>query len=151
MSIERWDPFREMVALRDSLNRLFDETLIRPGSDWLAGIRERPAVNVYETDSTVVVEAHLPGIKRDDVEITLSGATLTIKGERHSSEEVKDEHFLRREVHEGLFVRRVGLPEIAELDKAEASFVDGVLKITFPKRAEPQAKRIELTPESVPA
>ncbi|NTU78990.1 MAG: Hsp20/alpha crystallin family protein [Chloroflexales bacterium] len=151
MSIERWDPFREMVALRDNLNRLFDETLMRPGSDWLAGMRERPAVNVYETDSAVVVEAHLPGVKRDEVEITISGTTLTIKGERHASAEVKEEHFIRREVHAGAFLRRIGLPETADLDKPEATFADGVLKVTFPKRIEPQAKRIELQPEQVSA
>lgn len=151
MASERWDPFREMIALRDGMNRLFDETLMRPGSDWLAGFRDRPAMNVYETDAAVTVEVHLPGVKREEVEITLSGTTLTIKGERHAREEVKDEHFIRREVHDGAFLRRITLPETIEGEKAEASFIDGVLKISFPKVAAPQAKRIELQPEPVTA
>lgn len=153
MSIERWDPLREMRALRDSFNRFFDEALVRPGSDLLAGFRDQPAMNVYETDTTLNVELHLPGIKREEMEITLSGNVLTIKGERRASEEVKEEHYLRREVHYGSFMRRVTLPDYADLEKAEATFADGVLKINFPKQAAPQPKKIELQPqeEEVPA
>lgn len=151
MAMERWDPFREMMSLRDTVNRVFDEAIMRPGSDWLAGIRDRPAMDVYETDEEVTVEVHLPGIKREELEITLSGQTLTVKGERKAEEEVKDEHYIRREVHYGSFLRRVTLPESAELDKPEATMSSGVLKISFPKRAEPQPKRIEVVPEEVPA
>lgn len=151
MTIERRDPFREIVSLRDSFNRLFDEALMRPGSDWLAGVLDRPAMNVVETDTTVTVEMHLPGIKREDVELSLSGTTLTIKAERRAEEEVKEEHYLRREVHYGSFVRRIPLPESTDVEKAEATFADGVLKVTFPKRAEPQTKRIELKGEAVTA
>jgi HSP20 family protein len=74
MSIERWDPFREAMSLRDAFNRLFDETLMRPGSEWLAGFRDRPALDVYQDDETVTVEAHLPGIKREELEITINGS-----------------------------------------------------------------------------
>ncbi len=151
MAMERWDPFREMVSLRDSFNRLFDEALARPGSEWLAGIRDRPAVNVFETDTTVNVEIHLPGVKREEVEITLSGPVLTIKGERKAEEEVKEEHYLRREIHYGSFLRRISLPESANLEQPEAVFADGVLKVTFPKRAAPQPIRIEVAPEAVTA
>lgn len=146
MSIERWDPFREMRALRESFNRFFDEALVRPGSDWLASFRDQPAMNVYETDNSLAVELHLPGIKREEIDITLSGNVLTVKGERRASEEVKEENYLRREVHYGSFLRRVTLPEYADLEKAEATFTDGVLKITFPKQAAPQPKKIELQP-----
>lgn len=151
MSVERWDPFREVMSLRDSFNKLFDEALMRPGTEWLAGMRDRPAMNVYETDTTITVEAHLPGIKREEVELTISGTTLTIKGERRAQEEVKEEHYLRREVHYGTFLRRIALPETVDVDTAEATFADGVLKIVFLKLAQPQPKRIELKPEEVPA
>jgi len=151
MTIERWDPFREMIALRERFNRLFDEALMRPGGDWLAGVLDRPAMNVIETDTAVTVEVHLPGIKREDVELSVSGTTLTIKGERRAEEEVKEEQYLRREVHYGSFMRRITLPETTDVEKAEATFADGVLKVTFPKRAEPQTKRIELKDEAVPA
>jgi HSP20 family protein len=151
MTTERWDPFREMVSLRDRFNRLFDEALMRPRSDWLAGVLDRPAMNVVETDTDVTVEMHLPGIKREDLELALSGTTLTIKGERRAEEEVKEEQYLRREVHYGSFERRITLPETTNVEKTEATFVDGVLKITFPKRAAPQTKRIELKGEAVSA
>jgi HSP20 family protein len=151
MTIERWDPFREMVSLRDRFNRLFDEASMRPGSDWLAGVLDRPAMNVVETDTNVMVELHLPGVKREDVELSLSGTTLTIKGERRAEEEVKEENYLRHEVHYGSFMRRIQLPETADVEKAEASFAEGVLKIAFPKRAEPQTKRIEVKEGAVPA
>jgi len=87
--IERWDPFREMRALRDSFNRFFDEALLRPSSDWLAGFRDQPAMNVYETDAGITVEVHLPGIKREEIDVTLSGNTLTIKGERRAARRLK--------------------------------------------------------------
>lgn len=145
--IERWDPFREIRALRDSFNRFFDEMLLRPSSDWLAGFRDQPAMNVYETDKGMTIEVHVPGIKREELDISLSGNTLTIKGERRTSEEVKEEHYLRREVHYGSFMRRVTLPDHLDLEKPEATFADGVLKITFPKLAAPQPKKIEIKAE----
>lgn len=153
MSVERWEPFREAQALRDTFNRLFDEALVRPGSNWLANIRDLPALNLYETDDTIHVEVHLPGIKREEVAITLDGPVLTIKGERKAEEEVKEEHYLRREVQYGSVMRRVTLPETADLDNAEADFTDGVLKVTFPKRAavEPKAIAIKEKEEPVPA
>ena len=149
MTIERWDPFRDAMAFRDTFNRLFDENLLRPGSEWISSFRDRPAMDVYETDSEVHVEAHLPGIKREEVEVTISGNVLTIKGERKAREELKDEHYLRREVHYGMFTRRIVMPESADLEHVSASFSDGVLRITFPKQAVPQPKRIELEPEEV--
>lgn len=150
MSMERWDPFREMVTFRDRFNRLFDEALMRPGSDWLAGVLDKPAMNLVETDTTVTVEMHLPGIKREDVELSISGNMLTIKGERRAEEEVKEEQYLRREVHYGSFMRRIPLPDTADAEHVDATFANGVLKITFPKRAEIEAKRIELKDEAVP-
>jgi HSP20 family protein len=148
MSIDRWDPFRDAMSLRDAFNRLFDETLMRPGSEWLSGFRDRPAMDVYQNDEAVTIEAHLPGIKREELEITISGSLLTIKGERHAKQELKEEHYLRREVHYGTFLRQIMLPEHADPEQATASFSDGVLKLVFPKQAAPQPRKIDLQPES---
>jgi HSP20 family protein len=148
MSIDRWDPFRDAMSLRDAFNRLFDETLMRPGSEWLSGFRDRPAMDVYQNDEAVTIEAHLPGIKREELEITISGSLLTIKGERHAKQELKEEHYLRREVHYGTFMRQIMLPEHADPEQATASFSDGVLKLVFPKQAAPQPRKIDLQPES---
>ncbi len=85
------------------------------------------------------------------LEITLSGPVLIIKGERKAEEEIKEEHYLRHEAHYGSFLRRIALPESANLEKPEATLADGVLTIIFPKRTAPQLLRIEVAPEAVTA
>lgn len=150
MANEHWDPLRDLTALRDNVNRLVDETFLRPRGDGPVAMRELPAMDVYETDSAVTVEAHLPGVKREELEITLSGQNLTIKGERKAEAEEKDAHYLRREVYHGAFLRRIVLPEGCALDQSAATFANGVLKITFPKQVATKPMRIELEPEETP-
>lgn len=145
MASETKESIRDALDLRNSMGRLIDETFLRPGSEWLAAFRDRPAMDVYETEDSVTVEMHLPGIKREEIDIKVSANTLTVKGERKADREVQDEHFLRREVHYGTFARSVSLPEAIDAEHAEASFNDGVLKITLPKTAEVQATRIEVS------
>ncbi len=144
MASETKESIRDALDLRNSMGRLIDETFLRPGSEWLAAFRDRPAMDVYETEESVTVELHLPGIKRDEIDIKVSGHTLTVKGERKADREVQDEHFLRREVHYGTFARSITLPEAIDAEHAAAGFNDGVLKITFPKTAEVQATQIEI-------
>lgn len=149
MSSETKESIRDALALRNSMGRLIDETFLRPSSEWLAAFRDRPAMDVYETDEAVNVEMHLPGIKREEIEIDLKGTTLTVKGERKADRELKEDHFIRREVHYGTFMRSVTLPEVIDAAQASAIFADGVLKISFPKTAEVQPMRIEIKPEEV--
>jgi HSP20 family protein len=98
-----------------------------------------PSVDVYEHNGDVVIEAELPGVKREDVDVSLQDSTLTIRGEMKREEERKEEGYLRRERHYGRFVRSVPLPTLVKADQAKAKFQEGVLRVTLPK-AEEEAK-----------
>lgn len=145
--ITRWDPFRDMVSLRDAMDRLFEDSFVRPqGERSLVAGRERSlAVDVYETEDDLVVEASLPGIKPEEVDISVVGNTLTIKGEREEHREKEEEgkyHF--REQRYGAFQRSISLPVEVNADKAEATFENGALKLSLPKAEEAKPKRIEV-------
>ncbi len=144
MSIRRWEPFREMLTLRDAMDRLFEEAFLRPREEWFPLMREGPALDMYETDDAIKVEVSLPGVKPDEVDITVTGNTLTIKGERRAKEEIREENYYRREMRYGAFSRSVTLPASADTGKAEAEFEAGVLTVTFPKVAEAKPKQIEV-------
>ncbi|MGB9777007.1 MAG: Hsp20/alpha crystallin family protein [Anaerolineae bacterium] len=138
----RWEPFRELVSLREAMNRLFEESFVRP---WGAFPRwEGPAVDMYETDTAVVVKAAMPGVDPKDVEINVTGDTLTIRGEVKKEEEVKEEKYLRRERYYGSFCRSFLLPTQVVADDAEAVFENGVLTLTLPKAEEVKPKTIKV-------
>jgi HSP20 family protein len=143
MTMTRWDPFGNMLAMRELVNRFFDEAVLRPSEEWITA-RAGPALNIYETDDSIKIDVPLPGVKPEEVEVSISGNTLTIKGEHKAKEEVKDEHYYRREVHYGAFTRSVTLPEAASTEQPEATFEGGVLTLTFKKVATAQPKRIEI-------
>jgi len=142
--IERWDPFREMMTLRNRVDHLFESMFARPRGEWMATIFDYPALDMYESDGKIKVDVPLPGVKPEEVELTISGNTLTIKGERKAKEEVKDEHYYRHEMHYGAFTRAVTLPEMVDVAKPEATFENGVLTVSFPKLKTVEPKRIEI-------
>lgn len=145
MSIMRWDPFREAVGLRHAMDRLFDESIFRPLRlrEWVDDGHYFP-VDIYHTPEAVVARAVLPGLKPEDVEITIDRNVLTIRGKSRGESEVKEESYLRREWHYGTFARTVALPEGLEGGKAEAVFEDGVLTLTIPKAEEVKPKLIKV-------
>jgi HSP20 family protein len=142
--IERWDPFHEMMTLRNRVDHLFESMFARPRGEWMATIFDYPALDMYESDGKIKVDVPLPGVKLEEVELTISGNTLTIKGERKAKEEVKDEHYYRHEMHYGAFTRAVTLPEMVDVAKPEATFESGVLTVSFPKLKTVEPKRIEI-------
>ena len=144
--ITRWDPFSEMASLR----RLFDDT--RPWRFFSSG---DPAsdegffpIDLYETADAVVVEASLPGIKPDDIDISVTGQALTLRGEMKSDREEKAQNFYRHERRHGTFVRQVGLPTEVNTGKAEAVFEHGVLRLRLPKADSVQPKTIKIQDRS---
>lgn len=146
MTIIRWDPFRDFVAMHNDVGRLFDRTF---GSD--NGRTERvwaPAVDVYETRDEVVVKTELPGVKPEEVNVTLHEGTLHIKGERKFREEVKEENFYRLERRYGTFERTIPLPADIQEDKVAAAYKDGVLEITLPKAEAAKPKQIDIKIEA---
>jgi HSP20 family protein len=144
-NLVRWEPFRDLVSLREAMDRLFEESFVRPRSGWPAPIEaEALAVDMYETDDAVVVKTAIPGVKPEDIDISLTGDTLTIKGETKSEEEVKEETYVRREMRCGSFARTLAVPAPVVADKAQAEFENGVLTLTLPKAEEVKPKAIQV-------
>lgn len=143
MSIVRWEPFRDMMTLREAMDRLFEESFVSPRRrEWPAPAEGALALDMYETDDHVVVKSSIPGVKPEDVEINIKGNILSISGETKEEEEVKEENYIRRERRYGAFSRSLALPEGINADEAEAEFEDGVLKLTIPKAPEAKPKTI---------
>jgi len=145
MAIERWHPFTELMSLRQAMDRLFEDSFVRP-SHVLTSLGEvaAPALDVYQTPSEVVVKAALPGVTSEDVSIDITGDTLTVKGESKAEQEVKREDYLYQERRYGAFSRSVVLPGGLKSDKAEATMEDGVLTLTIPKAEEVKPKSIKV-------
>ena len=148
MAIERWDPFREAVSLRDAVNSLFQESFVRSNNliPAAAGGATPLPLDVRETPEAFVVEASLPGIRPEDVEVTVHGDTLTIRGETRAEEETQGETWHLRERRSGAFRRTVTLPVPVDADKATADHDHGVLKLTLPKAESARPKQIKVGP-----
>ena len=146
MAIERWQPFSELMSLRQAMDKLFEDSFVRP-SRALAAFGEVavPALDVYQTPNEVVVKATLPGLKPEEISIDITGETLTIKGETKAEEEIKKEDYIYQERRYGAFSRSLVLPSGLKPDKAEATMEDGVLTLTIPKAEGVKPKAIKVT------
>jgi HSP20 family protein len=141
----RWEPFRELISLREAMDRLFEESFIHPRAGWLAPWgAETLAVDMYETDQDVVIKTSVPGVKPEDIDITITGDTLTIKGETKAEEKVERANYIRRERRYGAFSRSLTLPTTIVAEKAKAEFENGVLTLTLPKSEEVKPKTIKV-------
>jgi HSP20 family protein len=136
----RFEPMREMITLREAMDRLFDEAFTRPFG--LPSGVVMPAVDLYQTDDEIVVQAALPGLKAEDVQISITGDLLTIKGEFKEKQETKQKAYHLREQRYGTFERTLSLPTEIVADKAKAEFENGVLTITLPKAEEVKPRTI---------
>ena len=138
----RWEPMREMMTLREAMDRLFDDAFTRPVG--LSGVSAMPAIDMYQTGDEVVVKATLPGLKAEDVHITVTGETLTLRGEYKQENEQKETTYHIREQRSGSFERSLLLPTDVKSDKAKADFEDGILTITMPISEEVKPKSITI-------
>jgi HSP20 family protein len=143
-NLTRWEPGREVMTLRDAMDRLFDDAFTRPFSLMRAGgsTLSSPAIDMYQTNNEVVVKAALPGFKADEVQINVTGDILTLRGEVKQEEEKKDRSWHIREHRWSSFERSVRLPTGVISDKAQADFQNGILTITLPKLEEVRPKTI---------
>ena len=144
-NLTRWEPMRDMVTLRDAMDRLFDEAFTRPWglTDGGRGMG-MPAVDMYQTEDDVIVKTAIPGIKPEDVQISVTGDTLTIKGETKEDSDDKQKAYHIREQRWGSFERTLTLPTDVKADKAQAEFENGILTITLPKAEEVKPKTISV-------
>ncbi len=136
----RWEPAREMMTLREAMDHLFDDAFTRPLGR--LGDNSMPAIDMYQTDSEVVVKAAIPGYKAGDVQINVTGELLNLRGEMHQVDEKDDKSWQIREQRYGSFERNVMLPVPVRTDKANAEFEDGILTITLPKADEARSRTI---------
>lgn len=151
MAVIRWDPFRDMVTLRERMNRLFEESLASRGeeSDIWRG-EWYPSVDIHEKDKELVLNAELPGVEEKDVDVEVEGNTLSIKGKREMEKETKEEDYHRIERSYGSFCRSFTLPANVDADKIKAEMDNGVLKVTMPKKPELKPKRVKVLKSSGP-
>lgn len=145
-NLTRWQPTSDVVTLRDAMDRLFDDAFTRPfsllrngGSSWSS-----LPIDMYQTNDDVVVKAVVPGFRPDQVQISVTGDVLTIRGEVKQEEENKERAWHIREHQFGSFERSVSLPVSVISDKATAEFENGVLTITLPKAEEVKPKAITI-------
>ena len=143
-NLTRWEPVREMMTLREAMDRLFDDAFTRPLSGRDGWAMSTPAIDMYQTDNEVVVRASIPGIKPDEVQINITGDVLTLKGEMKQEEERKERAWHIREQRAGSFERSVALPIAVKTDQAEAVFENGILTVTLPKADEVKPKTINI-------
>ena len=141
-NLSRWEPMREMMTLREAMDRLFDEAFTRPLSS--IGGMEMPSIDMYQTDNDVVIKAALPGMDPQDVNISVSADVLTLKGDYKQEDEVKEAQYHIREHRHGIFERSIMLPASVQPDKAKAEFEKGILSIHLPKAESVKTKTVNI-------
>ena len=140
--IDRYEPFGRAMSLRQMMDRLLEDAFVMPrvgGEGWGA-----PSVDVYEEGDNLVVEAQLPGIKPDDIDVQVERGVLTISGKTEAEEERKERNYLLREKRSGRFSRSLQLPASYTADPSEATFEHGVLRLVFPQAEQAKPRRIQI-------
>jgi HSP20 family protein len=141
-NIIRWDPLRDVTTMQDSMDKFFDDYFGRYSKN-IEGYGAID-VNMVQTDDNVIVKASVPGVKPEDIDISITGDTLTIRGETKEDEEIKEGNYHIKEMRYGSFARSILLPNQVVVDKAVAEFKDGILKLTLPKAEEVKPKTIKI-------
>jgi HSP20 family protein len=145
MSIVRYDPFRDLRTLQEEVNRLFTGNIARGFDDeGIARGAWSPSVDIYENKDHIVLEAELPGMKREDFELSVENNVITLRGERHFEKKDESDNYHRVERAYGSFTRSFTLPNSVTAEGANAEYSNGVLRVTLPKREETKARRIEI-------
>jgi len=145
MSIQRWDPWRDIVSLREAMNSLLEVSFVRPRAGMVA-ITGGMALDLSETDEAYTIKTTVPGVKPENVDISILGDTLRIVAEVKADEERDGEKWLVRERRFGHFERTVALPSNVKADEAQADFDNGVLTIILPKAEAARPHQIQVRP-----
>lgn len=145
MNIVKYDPFRELRSLQDEMTRLF--TGATPsgfsGEDMMHGSWS-PRVDIFENKENLILEAELPGMNRDDFDLSIENNVITLKGERKFENKTEGDNYHRVERSYGSFTRSFTLPQTVNAEGAKAEFKNGILRVALPKREETKARRIEV-------
>lgn len=141
-NLTRWEPVREMMTLRQAMDELFDDAFTRPRG--ASGVSIAPALDLYQTADEVVVKANLPGLKSEDVQISVANGVLSLHGEFKQENEQNEATYHVLERRYGSFERSLTLPTDVQTEKAKAEFENGVLTITLPKAETVKPKMITI-------
>lgn len=141
-NLTRWEPFKDLVSLRSDFDRLFESffgmTPVVQDNFWA------PVVDVAENNGNIEVKAELPGMKKEDIKVTVKDNVLSLSGERKQEKETKEKTYHRIERYYGSFCRNIQLPESVEADKVKATYENGVLSIVLPKPESAKPKKIDV-------
>ena len=143
-AVERWEPFRNVNDIQGEMSRLFDSLFGRPATVSAGDRLWAPLADMYETKDDLFVALELPGIREKDVNVSITGDMLTVKGDRRFERDVTDEGYYRLERVYGKFERSMPLPIPVQADKVKATYRDGVLEIRLPKVEEVKPKEIKI-------
>jgi HSP20 family protein len=144
MSMERWNPFREIESMRQAMDRWMDERGFNNLGNSASNQNLSLAVDVHETENGYELNASLPGVKPEDVEISVNKDVVTIRGRTEQNEERQQGNYIYRERHAGSFQRAVRLPDQVNAEQVEASLEHGVLKVTLPRLQQATQRRIQV-------
>ena len=148
MTVVRYEPFRDLRTLQEEVNRLFSTNLTRGfGEEGIGRGAWNPSVDIYENKDQIVLEAELPGMNRDDFELSVENNVITLRGERQFEKKEESDNYHRVERSYGSFTRSFTLPQSVSADGATAEYRNGVLRVTLPKREETKARRIKISEE----
>lgn len=145
MNMIKFDPFRELRTLNDEMNRLFSVVPANAERGEFARGAWSPSVDIFEDKDRLIVEAELPGMNREDFEVSVENNVLTLKGERKFEKKTEGDNYHRVERSYGAFTRQFTLPQTVTAEGAAADFENGVLRIALPKREETKARKIEIS------
>lgn len=142
MAIVRYNPFRELRAMQEQMNRLLDLSWNRePGEELTEGIWQ-PPVDIFEDAESLIIKVELPGVDQKDIDVRIEDNTLILRGERKHDEEIKKENYHRIERFYGSFQRSFSIPGTIQQEKVQATCDKGVLTIVLPKKEETKPKQI---------
>jgi len=144
MNMIKLDPFRDLRSLNDEMNKLFNIVPAGDRGEFARGAWS-PNVDIFEDQDRLIVEAELPGMKREDFEVSVENNVLTLKGERRFEKKTEGDNYHRVERSYGSFTRQFTLPQTVTAEGATAEFENGVLHVALPKREETKARKIEIT------
>lgn len=143
MNVVKYDPFKELRSLQDEMTRLFAGGGL--GREEMLNGAWSPKVDIFENKDHLVLEAELPGMNRDDFELSFENNVISLKGERKFEKQTDGDNYHRVERSYGSFTRSFTLPQTVTADGANAEFRNGILRVSLPKREETKARKIEIT------
>jgi HSP20 family protein len=147
MTVVKWEPFRDLMAMQDRMTRLIDETLSRIWKEEVTRGVWSPPVDILERENEVVLKIDLPEVNQNEIDIRVEENTLIIQGERRFIKDTPDENYIQIERPYGTFRRTFSIPRTIDHERIKASYKDGVLRVILPRKSETQPKQVVIEPK----